>query len=141
MTVMTPVLRRAAGYLWAAPVSLAALPAALLGAATGGRARIVGGVLEAGGGILKPILTRTVPGFSIAAITLGHVVLGASPGELEVSRAHERIHVRQYERWGLLFPLMYVGSSLLALALGRHAYGDNAFEREASGADGGIEAA
>jgi hypothetical protein len=134
-------MRTVAGYLWAAPVSIAALPFALLGAATGGRVRIHRGVLEAGGGILRSILTHAVPGFAIAAITLGHVVLGASPGELEASRAHERIHVRQYERWGVLFPLMYVGSSLLALACGRHVYGDNAFEREAYRAGGGIEAA
>lgn len=136
-----PRMRRIARYVWAGPVSLAALPFVLLGAATGGRARIHRGVLEAGGGILKPILVRAVPGFAIGAITLGHVVLGASAGELEASRAHERVHVGQYERWGVLFPLIYVGSSLLALARGRHAYGDNTFEREAYRAGGGIEAA
>ncbi len=138
---MRPRLRRVAGYLWAAPVSLAALPFALLGAATGGRARIHGGVLEAGGGILEPILTQTMPGFSIGAITLGHVILGASAKELAASRAHERVHVRQYERWGALFPLLYLGASLAALAGGRPVYAGNAFEREACGADGGIEAA
>jgi hypothetical protein len=138
---VTRNLRRAAGYLWAAPVSLVALPLAALGAATGGRARVLGGVLEAAGGILQPILTRLVPGFAIGAITLGHVVLGASSEELEASRAHERIHVRQYERWGVLFPLMYAGSSLLALARGRRVYCDNAFERAAFEEGGGIEAA
>lgn len=138
---MTRNLSRAAGYLWAAPVSIAALPLAAIGSATGGRARILGGVLEVGGGILQPILARAVPGFAIGAITLGHVVLGASPEELEASRKHERVHVRQYERWGALFPLMYVASSLLALACGRRVYGDNAFEREAFRAGGEIEAA
>jgi hypothetical protein len=134
-------MRRVARYLWAAPVSIAALPFAVLGAATGGKARIHRGVLEAGGGILHPILTRAVPGFPIGAITLGHVVLGSSASELETSRGHERVHVGQYERWGVLFPLMYAGSSLLALACGRHVYGDNAFERVAYEAGGGIEAA
>ena len=128
---MTRILRRVAGYLWAAPVSLAALPAALLGAVTGGRARFHGGVLEAGGGILRPILERAVPGFAIGAITLGHVVLGTSVSELAESRAHERVHVRQYERWGVLFPLLYLGASLVALARGRSVYAGNAFERRA----------
>ena len=62
---------RALAYLWAAPVSLAALPAALLGAATGGRIRVHRGVLEAGGGVLRPLLERGVPGFAIGAITFG----------------------------------------------------------------------
>ena len=138
---MTRNIRRALGYLWAAPVSIAALPAAVLGAVGGAGTRVVEGVLEVGGGILEPLLTRAVPGFSIGAITLGHVVLGASPGQLEASRAHERVHVRQYERWGALFPLMYLGSSLLALAGGRRVYRDNAFEREAFAAGDRIEAA
>ena len=123
--------RRAAAYLWAAPVSLAALPAALLGAATGGRVRIHDGVLEAGGGVLRPLLTRAVPGFAISAITFGHVVLGAGVDALVETRAHERVHVRQYERWGALFLPLYLLASLLALARGRSVYAGNAFERQA----------
>jgi len=124
--------RRAAAYLWAAPVSLAALPAALLGAATGGRMRLHRGVLEAGGGVLRPILGRAVPGFAISAITFGHVVLGTGADALEETRAHERVHVRQYERWGALFLPLYLGASLLALARGRSVYAGNAFERQAA---------
>ncbi|HEY4228595.1 MAG TPA: hypothetical protein VGO79_00415 [Thermoanaerobaculia bacterium] len=123
--------RRAAAYVWAAPVSLAAVPAALLGAATGGRMRLHRGVLEASGGVLRPILGRAVPGFAISAITFGHVVLGTGADALEQTRAHERVHVRQYERWGALFLPLYLGASLLALARGRSVYGGNAFERQA----------
>ena len=133
---MRAALRRAAVYLWASPVSIAALPFAALGAATGGRLRVVGGVLEAGGGALRPILSRAVPGFPIQAITLGHVVLGASREDLADSREHERVHVRQYERWGALFPMLYAVSSLRALVLGGDVYGGNAFEREAFQAEG-----
>lgn len=122
---------RAAAYVWAAPVSLAALPAALLGAATGGRLRIRGGVLEACGGALRPILSRAVPGFAISAITLGHVVLGTGADALEETRAHERVHVRQYERWGAFFLPLYLLASLVALARGRSVYAGNAFERQA----------
>jgi hypothetical protein len=124
-------LRRAIAYLWAAPVSIAAVPAAVLAAATGGRMRIHGGVLEAGGGFLRPILSRAVPGFAISAITLGHVVLGASAARLAESRAHERVHVRQYERWGILFLPLYGLASLVALARGGSLYAGNAFERQA----------
>jgi hypothetical protein len=87
-------------------------------------------VLESGGGILGPLLSR-VPFFPIGAITFGHIVLGASERQLESSRVHERIHVRQYERWGILFPLLYLASSAGALLSGRRLYADNAFEREA----------
>jgi hypothetical protein len=124
--------RRLAAYLWVAPVSLAALPAALLSAATGGRMRVHRGVLEAGGGVLRPILSRGVPGFAIHAITFGHVVLAAGVAELAETRAHERVHVRQYERWGIFFLPVYGLSSLLALARGRSAYAGNAFERQAA---------
>jgi len=124
-------VRRLPAYLWAGPLSLAALPLAAAAAATGGRVRVEGGVLEACGGILRPLLSRGVPGFPIGAITLGHVVLGAGERELRECRAHERVHVAQYERWGVLFPLLYAASSLAALARGRRVYADNAFERQA----------
>jgi hypothetical protein len=98
--------------------------------------RVVDGVLESGGGILNPLLSRAVPFFPIGAITFGHIVLGASERQLESSRVHERIHVRQYERWGILFPLLYLASSAGALLRGRRLYADNAFEREAFRAEG-----
>jgi hypothetical protein len=41
------------------------------------------------------------------------------------------VHVRQYERWGLLLLPLYVASSLWQLLLGRDPYFDNRFEREA----------
>jgi hypothetical protein len=124
-------VRRLAGYIWAGPGSLAALPVVALAVATGARARWRSGVVEAAGGWLRPLLARAVPGFPISAITLGHVVLGAGERELEETRAHERAHVRQYERWGALFPILYMASSVAAVAGGRHAWSDNAFERQA----------
>ncbi len=125
-------MRRLPAYLWAGPVSLAGLPLVAAAALTGGRVRIENGVLEAGGGVLRPWLTRGLPWMSIRAITLGHVVLGASARDLVECRAHERVHVAQYERWGVLFPIAYAASSLAALARGRRFYEDNAFERQAA---------
>ena len=45
------------------------------------------------------------------ALTLGHVVLGVSQAALDDTRAHERVHVAQYERWGPLFLPAYLAAS------------------------------
>ncbi len=71
----------------------------------------------------------------MSAITFGHVVLGTSRAMLDATRAHERVHVRQYERWGPLFIPLYLAASLLAAVCGGHAYYDNLFEREAMEAE------
>jgi hypothetical protein len=125
------VVGRSAAYLWAAPVSLAALPIVPFVAVSGGSVRVVDGVLEAAGGILAPLLTRANPWFPISAITLGHVVLAADRRRADESRGHERVHVAQCERWGILLPLLYAASSLVALWTGGRPYEDNAFEKEA----------
>jgi hypothetical protein len=65
------------------------------------------------------------------AITLGHVILGRNHGTLARWRSHEHVHVRQYERWGLLFPALYVFASIVALLNGKRFYWDNVFELEA----------
>jgi hypothetical protein len=64
-------------------------------------------------------------------LTLGHVVLARDLPALQQTRAHERVHVRQYERWGPFFLPAYAAASLWALSRGRHPYVDNWFEREA----------
>jgi hypothetical protein len=66
-----------------------------------------------------------------AALTIGHVVVARDGEALADTRAHERVHVAQYERWGLFFLPAYVLASLWAAARGRHFYLDNRFEREA----------
>jgi hypothetical protein len=120
-----------ARYLWVLPVTLPALGLALLARVAGSRVRWHTGVLEVSDGLLPVVLARVYPPMSIAAITLGHVVLAQRAGDLENTRAHERIHVRQYERWGGFFPLIYLGESLWELLRGRDPYRDNRFEREA----------
>jgi hypothetical protein len=135
------VIRTWLRRVWAGPTSLFGLllaPLALAGGARRrGRVRVVGGVVEASGGLLAPLLSRGNPWFPIQAITLGHVVLGVSAEVLDRCRAHERVHVRQYETWGPLFPLLYLASSAAALRRGGEAYGGNAFEREAFAAERG----
>ena len=134
-------VRRALGYAAALPVTAAAAAMLPLVLATGGSVRARDGVLEAAGGVLGPLLRHGNPWFPIAAITLGHVVLAADARGLEANRAHERVHVAQYERFGFLFPLLYLASSLHAIAAGGRAYRDNAFEKEACVRSAGSAAA
>ena len=111
--------------LWAGPWSLIGL---LLGAAMlvcGGRARRVQGALEFSEGALARL---PLP---IDAVTLGHVILGRSATRLDALRAHEQVHVRQYERWGPLFVPAYLIDGAWQALRGRNAYLDNRFERAA----------
>lgn len=121
-------------YLWTLPttaVGLLFLPLAFL---TGGRAQVVSGVIEIHGGAVRVFLRRfTLLKGGASAMTLGHVVLGQDQMCLDLSRPHERVHVRQCERWGPLFIPAYVLASLWMLLRGRNPYRDNPFEREAYG--------
>jgi hypothetical protein len=124
---------RLRGVLWALPVTLVGLMLVVLGVLTGGRIAFVSGVIEGHGGVIRRGLARLPVGRGGAgAVTLGHVVLGADARALEVSRPHERVHVDQYERWGLVFPLAYAASSLSALLRGENPYRANRFEKEAN---------
>jgi hypothetical protein len=94
------------------------------------------GALEFGGGRLGRFMSRLPSPFCFSAITLGHVILGTDHATLAAVRAHEQVHVRQYERWGPLFGPAYLLSSGVQLVLGRRPYLDNRFEREAYGTCG-----
>ena len=120
------------GYLWALPVSVIGVLLALLARASGGSYTRKSGVLEVTGGWPAKLLRRGFPFCGpAAAITIGHVVLGASQDALEKTRSHERVHVRQYERWGILFVLAYPLAGAWAWLKGGNPYWDNIFERQA----------
>ncbi len=119
-------------YLWALPGSLLGLSVVPIVLLQGGKLRVVQGVLEVEGGIASRLLRNGLPWVGPgAAITLGHVVWGSDAACLERSRRHERVHVRQYERWGPLFIPLYLLFSLVAYLRGLDPYRDNPFEREA----------
>lgn len=123
-------------YVWAAPASVLGLALACL-ALRRGNLRVVDGVLEAHGPWLRHVLTWGVPlSGGAAALTLGHVVLGQDARALDATRAHERVHVRQYEQWGVCFLPAYAAASAIAALRGGHYYFDNLFEREARRAEG-----
>jgi hypothetical protein len=125
-------LRRAILYLWVLPTSCVGLIFLPFIRLTGGGYQIIDGVLELHGGIVQRMLARyTLLKGGASAMTLGHVVIGQDLESLRWSRAHERVHVRQCERWGPLFLPVYGLASLLAMMRGQRAYLDNPFEREA----------
>jgi hypothetical protein len=122
----TGLLKRWARRLWASPTTLIGLALGLLLVPFGARMHIVDGVIE--------IAARRGPPrrrWPFAAITFGHVVLGTHPQELQRLRAHERVHVRQCERWGPLFLPAYLLAGAWQWLRGRDAYRDNPFEVEA----------
>ena len=126
-------------YLWPLPVTLLGMLVASIARGSGGAIQRVDGVLESAGGWPAWVLRRGFP-FSgaVAAITLGHVVLGVSLEALTATRAHERAHVRQFERWGVLLLALYPLAGLLAWVRGGHPYRDNWFEREARAAEDAV---
>ncbi len=123
-------------YLWALPVTLLGILLMAVARGSGGMSQRVDGVLEVAGGWPAAILRRGFP-FSgaVAAITLGHVVLGVSLAALDATRVHERAHVRQFERWGALLLLLYPLGGLIAWLRGGNPYRDNPFECEARAAE------
>ena len=121
---------RLAAYLWPLPYTLIGIACGLL---LGGRFQCVNGVIEIHGHSIAGVLKR-FPGPAVA-ITLGHVVLGRNENMLQVTRRHERVHVGQYERWGLAFIPTYLLVSVSLYFLGRDGYRDNPFERAAYAVD------
>jgi hypothetical protein len=118
-------------YLWVFPATVVGLGLALIARAGGATFAIVEGVIEVGGGGFGRVVSRLPYPFGFRAITFGHVVIGVDRFALEDCREHERVHVRQYERWGVLFFPLYVGSSIIEALCGRDPYWHNHFEREA----------
>lgn len=121
--------RRFAKILWAGPCSAIGLVLAGVALLSGGRWRTYAGVLE----VTLP--ERPRPGvsdrFPFRAIVFGHVIVAVSAQELPRLRAHEHVHVRQYERWGILFFPAYAAAGAWQWLKGRQPYWDNAFEVQA----------
>ena len=118
-------------YVWAAPYTLLGVALGALAMAFGARARRHFGVLEFSGGRIGALIARLPEPLRFSAMTLGHVILAVDRFALSALRLHERVHVRQYERWGPLFLPAYLLSSLLQLLRGRNPYRENHFERQA----------
>lgn len=132
---LVAAIGRACAYFWAGPATLLGV---LLSAFAGrsARRRWQDGVLE----VSSPRIARWLAlpwygGGSFAAITLGHVVLGRCEKTLARCRAHERVHVRQYELWGIFLLPAYLIAGGIARVRGGDAYLDNMFEIQARAAE------
>ena len=118
-------------YLWASPASAVGLIVSAVALVLGATVCLVNGVIEVAGGRTYRCISLLPPSLRFAAITFGHVIIGIDHAVLCRVRPHEHVHVQQYERWGVLFFSLYVGSSVVQLLRGRDPYLNNCFEREA----------
>jgi hypothetical protein len=129
------ILVQLLGFLWASPYTLLGLTLGTLGLCTGGRAQRRGRTIEFHGGAVTWLIRRLPSGQFTLAITLGHTILGQTAAALDISREHELVHVRQFERWGPFMGPAYLLASFYQWMIGRRPYRDNPFEREAYGDD------
>jgi hypothetical protein len=122
---------KAAKFLWAAPCSFVGVVVGTGVLLLGGKARPFPGTLEftfRDSEASCGTLARSLP---FRAITFGHIIIAVTEEDLSCAREHELVHVRQYERWGVAFFVVYPASSLWQLLRGRRAYWDNHFEIQA----------
>lgn len=131
-----PLIRLLA-VVWASPYTLLGLFLGTLGLCTGGHARVRGHVIDFYGGGVKWLVHRFPNGQFTMAFTLGHTILGPTDAALDISRDHELVHVRQFERWGPLMGPAYLGCSLVLWLIRGRSYRDNPFERQAYEQGGG----
>jgi hypothetical protein len=117
--------------LWALPCSVIGIALGVIVLLLDGRWQRVGHTLEIALAVRQSQLPRWATQLRFSAITFGHVIVGQSHEALAALRSHERVHVRQYERLGVLFLLAYPAASLLAACRGQCPYMGNRFEREA----------
>jgi hypothetical protein len=132
----------ALGWLWAAPFSLLG---ALLALVTLSKPYAIRGpaVVCRMGPVMRWAFKTFAPRFNVAAVTWSCVIFtwhdlkdrdtltGYDADRDRLTIRHELVHVRQAMIFGPLFPVLYLGSMLVAWAQGGRAYRDCWFERQA----------
>ncbi len=122
---------RLSKIIWASPYTILGLMIGLIGLCTRGKV-LRRWPLEFCDGGVGWFLCH-LPSDYVMAMTLGHVILGRTEAALDISREHELVHVRQYERWGPFLGPAYVGCFLYLRWRGKDGYQENPFEKEAYG--------
>jgi hypothetical protein len=120
-----------AKVLWALPCTGIGLALGCFVLAAGGSARWSAGALEVTYRRCTAQCGRLARVLPFRGIVFGHVILAVTREELVAIGPHERIHVRQYERWGPAFFVAYVACSLWQLLRGQNPYWHNYFEVQA----------
>jgi hypothetical protein len=124
-------LKKTFAVIWASPYSVLGMLIGTVGIFSGGKGRLKNGALEFYGGGTRWFVRRLPPGTDTAGFTLGHVILGQTDEGLDCVAKHERVHVRQFERWGPFMGPAYLLASAWVWCIGRDYYRDNPFEVEA----------
>ncbi len=122
---------KVAKLIWAFPCSAIGLAFAAVLLSAGGKARWSSGALEVTYRPSRADCGERARSLPFRGIVFGHVILAVTDEELETIGPHERVHVAQYERWGLLLFLAYGASSLWQLLNARSPYWHNHFEIQA----------
>jgi hypothetical protein len=122
---------KVAKLLWAAPCSAVGVVLAAIPLALGGKAVWKRGALEVTYRQSQASCGRFARVLPFRGIVFGHVILAVTSEELVRIGPHERVHVEQYERWGLFFFAAYGLSSAWQLLRGRSPYWYNHFEVQA----------
>jgi len=118
--------------LWTLPTTSVGLCVGILCTPLGARWQLIDGVLECHSGPVAWLLKNaTVLEGGAQAITFGEVVLARNVTALDLTRTHERVHVRQARQWGPFFIPAYLAASAIAWSRGKDPYRQNCFEREA----------
>ena len=126
-------------YLWPSPYTLLGLLVFFL-PIRGARSLLVHrGTIGVIGPAIERLLVRVPIIGGAAAMTFGHSILAKDRDTFYSTWDHERVHVDQYQRWGLLFVPMYLGVGLWLKIRGKDPYWDNPFEIEARRLGDGID--
>jgi hypothetical protein len=126
-------------YLWPSPYTLLGLLVFFI-PIRGARSLLVHrGTIGVIGPAIECLLVRVPIIGGAAAMTFGHSILAKDRDTFYSTWDHERVHVDQYQRWGLLFVPMYLGVGLWLKIRGKDPYWDNPFEIEARRLGDGID--
>jgi len=99
--------KRYIAFIWVLPITLLGFGVAMIIRLSGGQIIKHGSAWEATDGKASQMLWLFNPWINIDAITIGHIIIARDEEVAKRLRAHEHAHVRQYERWGVLFPFAY----------------------------------
>jgi hypothetical protein len=125
------------GWCWALPLTLIGLPLWLWVRVTrqNGSAQIinsrVGYLLTAHSPTIAAWL-RYHPMGHMHAVAVGCCIFASDASALKTHLPHEQVHAFQAQRWGVVFPMAYLASSLWQWSQGRCPYADNYFEKQAN---------